>query len=573
MSAAKAKTRPPFLAALDDAPMVFDYSRVSSHEQADNGLSLPAQATDTRRYRQDKPTWIHGGDFQDILSGRKDARPGYQRLLEAVRAAALAGRRVIVVVAALDRLGRNALERIRAYEELEKLGAEIHSSRDGGRVPEFIYNILAAWAQEESRMIGARVKRIHAGIVEAGWHPPGKAAWGYRWEPRSEEQRRQGAPMSVLVPHEVEAPYVREMWRRIGDGESLRSVAKWAAALPPVARGERNLGFTTVWQLCRTPVYIGRFGAHGSVTSYDEDILSRAAGRWEPLIKDEVWERAYGQLRLSARMPKQASGEYLLTGTLWCPCGERMSGNTFTSKRSRGGEVKLYPQWNYICGARSRGAWTPERACTYRTPCRQIDEAVLETLIEILEAVDQPALRAEAEAALEAAERRREDTDDAARLAAVVGEVRTAEKNLTSAAVKLASGELDALGYELARAHLAGVIEAGRAEEARLRAGQPVQAPTYAAIVRSVSGWAEMLRSGLPTARKRLIVGALLARVEPVRIGHGQYEVRGLEWTELGQAVFDVALAVARSANLGSIDRLGVTMRSMEPNKYHRLVS
>src|SRR4051794_16540109 len=92
------------------------YTRVSSDEQAREGVSLDAQLAEVRRYAADRD-WIIGDAFSDILSGTRDDRPAYQRLLSEIRRLRSEDRRVVVVVAKLDRLGRRVLERVRAREE------------------------------------------------------------------------------------------------------------------------------------------------------------------------------------------------------------------------------------------------------------------------------------------------------------------------------------------------------------------------------------------------------------------------------------------------------------------------
>jgi len=183
---------------MDEQTTALIYGRVSTFEQADEGVSLPAQFSEGRRYVGRQETWIFGDEFQDVESGRRDDRREYQRLLLSVRGLALQGRRVVVVVASLDRLGRNVAERVRAYEELKALGIAIHSVREGGIVSEFTYNILAAVAQEESRKLSERVRASNSHFIEKGWHPVGRVAWGYQWRPATDEERKQGAPLRVL---------------------------------------------------------------------------------------------------------------------------------------------------------------------------------------------------------------------------------------------------------------------------------------------------------------------------------------------------------------------------------------
>src|SRR5436190_22791948 len=105
-----AATRPPKrtggLVPVDAATTALIYARVSSAEQEDEGVSLPAQVSECRRY-VGRQGWLFGDEMQDVETGRRDDRPGYQRLLLSVRGLALEGKPATVVVASLDRLGRN----------------------------------------------------------------------------------------------------------------------------------------------------------------------------------------------------------------------------------------------------------------------------------------------------------------------------------------------------------------------------------------------------------------------------------------------------------------------------------
>src|SRR5687767_9998018 len=84
------------------------YTRVSSDEQAREGVSLDAQLAEGRRYAAHS-AWVIGGEYQDVLSGTRDDRREYQGLLAEARRLRAEGRTVAVVVAALDRFGRNLL--------------------------------------------------------------------------------------------------------------------------------------------------------------------------------------------------------------------------------------------------------------------------------------------------------------------------------------------------------------------------------------------------------------------------------------------------------------------------------
>src|SRR5215211_2000388 len=88
------------------------YTRVSSEDQRREGVSLAAQQTECRTYIAGQH-WTLGGEYQDVLSGTRDDRPGYLALLDNVRQRRQAGEAVAVVVFRLDRFGRRLLERVR----------------------------------------------------------------------------------------------------------------------------------------------------------------------------------------------------------------------------------------------------------------------------------------------------------------------------------------------------------------------------------------------------------------------------------------------------------------------------
>src|SRR5919198_1473716 len=166
------------------------YTRVSTEDQAREGVSLDAQLSECRRYAA-RPGWVLGDEYQDILSGKRDDRPQYQALLAEVRRLRAEGRAVAVVVAALDRFGRAILERVRSREELKTLGVPVHSVREGGEVSDIVANVLAA--------VGA-----HAGGL--GWKFPGRCSWGYAWRIATDDERRAGAPRLVPDIDPVAAP-------------------------------------------------------------------------------------------------------------------------------------------------------------------------------------------------------------------------------------------------------------------------------------------------------------------------------------------------------------------------------
>ena len=240
------------------------YTRVSKDEQAKEGLSLPTQLQACRRDCADR-SWIIAGEFSDVLSGKRDDRPGYQALLAEARRLAAEGKPVAVVVLRLDRFGRRLEERIARRKELRQLGVVTHSIREGGEVNDLMANMLAVLAEEEVERLGDRIRDTREHNERCGWHVPGRPPLGYRWRPAMPEERAEGAPRSVLIPDEWLAPVVQEAFRKLTSGEAPRAITLWLTGLDI----GRRVHHSAVRSMLRAAVYVGRFES-------DDDRAARA---------------------------------------------------------------------------------------------------------------------------------------------------------------------------------------------------------------------------------------------------------------------------------------------------------
>ena len=509
------------------AMLALIYTRVSTDEQASNGQSLDVQLADCRRYAAGRDGWMIGDEYQDVLSGKRDDRPHYQRLLADVRRLRAEGRRVAIVLAALDRLGRDIQERVRCWRELSPLGAEFHSAREGGLVHEFVFNIMASVAQEESRRLGERVLASRDHLARNGWKPSGRVPWGYQWREATKEERVQGAPASVLDTDPISAPYVVEAFRLAATTHSVQAVARWVAGLPPSVRGGRNLRYCVVRDVLSAGVYIGRVDDRT-----ESDVLARPLGRWPRLIDEATWLAVQARIASHRHMPRQATGRFLLTGLLRCSCDSRMVG-----MNTRGRTPK------YACTARMRGAVITGVECRSHANAAQVEDGVMREVAALVErfASRDDRLRSAVRRVWQALGRSAPPSAGARQRQALVGEAARARKRLTDAARLLVDGALDKAGYEALRDDECARLHA--AEEALARLG-PVPSRAKATlpdpdeVLRRVGGWAGVMRSGSIPAKRELL-GLLIAKVTPERVGWGRYRPV-IEWTQLGAALRSV---------------------------------
>ena len=293
--------------------------------------------------------------------------------------------------------------------------------------------------------------------------------------------------------------------------------------------------------MLRAPVYIGRNFEVGRRPIAGPDVLDRPRGNWAAIVPDDVFVRVQKRMEGHRRMPRQASGRYLLTGLLRCPdCGFRMRANG----RNGVGNPR------YVCSASMRGAAAADATCRYQAVGHPLDSAVLGEVARLIGAV------AVTDRELRAALGRAWSTlvrppDDGTALVqvhqAAAGKARERIKRL---ALLYADGDIDRDGYELGRGQAQADLETAEAELERLQAASPaVSMPPLEEVVRRAGGWREALVAG-DIDRQREVLDALIERVVPERVSHGKYRAC-IIWSELGghlRTLADTAESAERAA-------------------------
>jgi len=146
------------IAVMPSLKRVAAYARVSSGK--DEMLhSLAAQVSYYSDYIQRHPGWVYTGVYADeALTGTKDNRPKFQRLLEDCRS----GKLDLVLTKSISRFARNTVDLLETVRELKSLGVDVffeeqnlHTMSGDG---ELMLTILASYAQEESRSASENCK-------------------------------------------------------------------------------------------------------------------------------------------------------------------------------------------------------------------------------------------------------------------------------------------------------------------------------------------------------------------------------------------------------------------------------
>jgi DNA invertase Pin-like site-specific DNA recombinase len=189
------------------APYVVAYTRVSTKDQAEEGVSLDAQRQRIQSWAQAHGYELSACEVDAGLSGgRADNRPALQRALDATCKA-----KGVLIVYSLSRLARSTRDALDIAERLHKAGANLVSLSESidttTAMGRFFFTVLAALAALERDLISERTKMALEHKRGKGEFTGGEAPYGF-W-------RSPGSGQIVTQPDEQRViTMIREMEKR-----------------------------------------------------------------------------------------------------------------------------------------------------------------------------------------------------------------------------------------------------------------------------------------------------------------------------------------------------------------------
>lgn len=353
------------------------YARVSTPEQAERDLSLPAQISAIRRYAQDHGLLLVGEYVERGISATDDVRPEFRRMLQDIFSPSSEVGSIIVTHG--SRFMRNATKARVHKEALRKRGIRVVaiqqevSDDPNGRFAEGVFELID---QLESETNGVRTRAGMAENARQGFFNGSKAPFGFRVEKISTTA---GLKNKLLVdPHEADV--VREVFRRYLSGSGAKSTARelnqrgllyrkqhWTRDLVLKVISDSGVIGTYYW---------GRLDTRGKQIRPQEEWIPI---KCEPILDEEVFELAQ-QLR-ARRDPGRNAGRLpssplLLAGLLRCSrCGDSCQLES-SGKCDPQGQPYRY----YNCRRFCRSG---KEACAgYRIAVDTLDTAVLNHIAE-----------------------------------------------------------------------------------------------------------------------------------------------------------------------------------------------
>jgi site-specific DNA recombinase len=272
------------------------YTRMSLDRNGD-GAGVARQEADARALAKVRGWHVTSVIREnDTSAAGKAARPGFERLLEAVES----GAAQVVIAWALDRLTRNRRDTLRLIEVCQKQGAtialvrgsDLDMSTPSGRLTA---DLLAAVARSEIETKSDRQKRAHQQAAEQGWRVTGRRAFGYADD--------------GMTFREPEAQAVREAYQWLLDGVSLGQIAnRWNGAGLYTPQGDHLWTGATVGTCLRKP-------RNTALRAHNDEIVGEAV--WPALVDRETWHAALAIMKDPKRVSILGT-QRMLTGVALC---------------------------------------------------------------------------------------------------------------------------------------------------------------------------------------------------------------------------------------------------------------
>lgn len=375
--------REPNKQALATGNKAVGYARVSTPEQAEKDLSLPAQMSAIRRYAQDHGLELVGEFVERGITATDDNRPEFRAMLQEVfRPNSEVG---TIIVTHGSRFMRNATKARVHKEALRKRGVRVVaiqqevSDDPNGRFAEGVFELID---QLESETNGVRTRAGMCENARQGFFNGSKAPFGFRVEKIATPT----GSKNKLVLEPAEAELVREVYRQYIGGSGAK-----ATAITLNQRGlryrKRRWSRDLVLRVISDPSAIGTY-YWGRIDSRSRRI--RPEGEWismavDRIVDDELYQMAQ-ELR-ARRDPGRNSGRLpssplLLAGLLRCSrCGDTCQLES-SGKLDANGEPYRYYNCRRFCRSGK------DTCAGYRIAVGTLDSAVLTHIAEHLFTAD-----------------------------------------------------------------------------------------------------------------------------------------------------------------------------------------
>lgn len=310
------------------------YVRVStdSLQQED---SLENQTTYFKGFITANPEWEFVGIYSDQgISGYKENRPGFQKMIEDARA----GNIDLIVVKSISRFARNTETVLKFTRELKSIGVgiffEIQNINTLSGAGELMLTILAAFAQAESEGASANAKMTYKRKFESGIPAHGlESTFGYKANAQGD-----------IVVDEEKAAVVRQMFDLAEQGIWPSKIKQYLNKNGVLGCAGGDWDDTAVFRVLHNVSYKGdlilqktyrdsRRKQRKNEGQVDQWYI---AENHQPIVPPKQWDKVQEILRKRSEhlqkpappkpdKPRSSRNTYPLSNLIYCPiCGEKL---------------------------------------------------------------------------------------------------------------------------------------------------------------------------------------------------------------------------------------------------------
>jgi site-specific DNA recombinase len=311
------------------------YVRVSTEEQT-QGHSLTIQEDTIKRYASLQHLKLAKVFKDPGVSGAGFDRPGLNGLRNYISTNDVK----VLLVAKIDRLGRDLLLMQDFLEELQVAGVRFVSideglSETGQGVQRSIAQILGLNAEMDRQRLIERVVPAMAENAKQG-RMNGKVSYGYKYDPEK----------GKVSTQPEEAKTVRWLFREFAKAsEGSKRLARRLANEGVRNRKNKPFAPSTLETMLRNEFYLGRFRwKQKRAVGTDKPVDIVMDDHHPALVDKDTFEKVQALLDMRGRqLPRVASeNPFLLTGILVCRCGQRMKSQRFKSGSNGPAKAKYY---------------------------------------------------------------------------------------------------------------------------------------------------------------------------------------------------------------------------------------
>ena len=282
------------------------YCRVSTIEEEQEN-SLENQKVHYEELIRSNAAYEFAGIYYDFgVSGFKEDRPGFQRMLEDARA----GEIDLIITKSISRFARNTDTLLKAVRELKGLGIgvffELQRVNTLTSSGELMLTVMGAFAQAESENYRKLAQMVYVRKYSAGIPVQHlEKSYGYAVNEKGE-----------YIPDPEEAPWIKKIFELCADGYNLAQITRFLNDKGVKTKNGRMFSESLVKQILENEIYAGDYIMHKHFVN-DERHLVRNNGEVDawyvrhdhvPLVRRSLWDAAHKRL--------EERGDYLATGSV-----------------------------------------------------------------------------------------------------------------------------------------------------------------------------------------------------------------------------------------------------------------